>query len=71
VPRTQTGRSKVLGRMPGRVLFFKDSVLAQGHNKPAIPWVPEGLLPVVKRLDREARHLFISNTAVRSIFSYQ
>jgi hypothetical protein len=63
--------SKAVGRMPGRVLFFRDSVLAQGPNKPSIPWVPEGLFPVLKRPAIEVRHLFISNTAVRIIVSCQ
>lgn len=67
VLRTQTGRSKV--GWSGAVL--RRFRTGSGTKKPAIPWVPEGLLPVVKRLESEARHLFISNRVVRSIVSYQ
>jgi hypothetical protein len=67
VPRTRTGRSKVIRRMPGSVLFFRYSVLAQGPNKPTIPWAREGLFPVIKGPEIEACHLFISNKVVRNI----
>ena len=60
VPRTQTGRLKVVGPIPGQELFVRDTVLTQGQNKPAIPWVPKCLLPVIKQLEREARHLCLT-----------
>jgi hypothetical protein len=52
-------------------LCFRYSVVAQGPSKPTISWIPEGLFPMVKRLEREASHLFIFNTVVRNIVSCQ